>query len=351
MGNYLSVNNWVVKDNILNQLQAEQLSLSELRFFSIYLSKINPNDPKSAEVEFSLDEYCAILNIQRINNWRLDNMSKSLLSKVIELNEYSDGQLVKREYVHLYRKFTLNKDLKTGDIRIKIVCSDEIMSHLFELKKYFFKYQLWNTLCLSSKSQVRMYEILKQNEFKKNCVIKMDELKGYLGTPTGSYQVYSNFRLRVLEPCRKELLAKTDIGFNYKPIRMGRGGKVVAISFDIFENKNYQQSLALDNLFPKGQLVEPIEPFSVEKSIDELEKELYADACEHQFTENEMNLISFQLTRIVPYETEEYATLIRRTDVLHSKYMEFKIKKDSGSIKHEFAYFKKILESMITENN
>ena len=53
----LSSDYWIVKSNALNEIRNNRMSISQIRLFSIYLSKINPRDMKSREVTFKLDEY------------------------------------------------------------------------------------------------------------------------------------------------------------------------------------------------------------------------------------------------------------------------------------------------------
>ena len=52
----------VQKRNVLNELRANNLTLQELRFFTIYLSKINPYDKSTRTVKFSLSEYQKIIS-------------------------------------------------------------------------------------------------------------------------------------------------------------------------------------------------------------------------------------------------------------------------------------------------
>jgi hypothetical protein len=59
----------------------------------------------------------------------------------------------------------------------------------------------------------------------------MDALREMLGLRKTEYQVFSNFRIRVLEPARQELLEKIGQSFTWEPIRQGRGGKVTAVRF------------------------------------------------------------------------------------------------------------------------
>ena len=53
----------VSKRNVLNELRSNNMTLQELRFFSIYLSKINPQDIDTRVVRFPLDDFQKIMNL------------------------------------------------------------------------------------------------------------------------------------------------------------------------------------------------------------------------------------------------------------------------------------------------
>ena len=53
----------VQKRNILNELRSNNMTLQELRFFSIYLSKINPRDVSTRVVRFPLSDFQKIMEL------------------------------------------------------------------------------------------------------------------------------------------------------------------------------------------------------------------------------------------------------------------------------------------------
>ena len=75
----------VKKRNSLNEMRAKDMTLQELRFLSIYLSKINKDDLSTRRVCFSLDDFQAIMELSQV---KLDNMKKAtdaLLSRVVSV--------------------------------------------------------------------------------------------------------------------------------------------------------------------------------------------------------------------------------------------------------------------------
>ena len=57
----------VEKRNILNDMRRKNMSLQELRFLAIYLSKINARDINTRVVRFSLDDFRKIMEIEGRN--------------------------------------------------------------------------------------------------------------------------------------------------------------------------------------------------------------------------------------------------------------------------------------------
>ena len=57
----------VEKRNILNEVRRTSMSLQELRFFSIYLAKINARDIKTRLVRFKLSDFQKIMGFGKMN--------------------------------------------------------------------------------------------------------------------------------------------------------------------------------------------------------------------------------------------------------------------------------------------
>jgi len=64
----VSSEHWIVKSNVLNEVRNTRMTISQVRLFSIYLSKINPLDENSREVTLKLDEYSKIMQFKQINS-------------------------------------------------------------------------------------------------------------------------------------------------------------------------------------------------------------------------------------------------------------------------------------------
>lgn len=234
----LNKNALVYKRNELNELRANNFTLQELRFFSIYLSKINHNDINTRVVRFALQDFKDIMDYKELNIPRLKASSKSLLKKSVNIPLESGGF---REVV-LFDQFTVDKDSNSGEWFVEISASNAALPFMFDFKNRYFKYELWNALRLSAPSQVRMYELLKQYENIGKREIRVDDLQEMLGT---SYNRWDRFKKSVLDNCQKALKEITDISFDYERGKTGAGGKWLSIIFYIHQNEPENKQMVL----------------------------------------------------------------------------------------------------------
>ena len=156
----------VEKQNMLNEVQSCEMTLQEMRFFCIYLCRINARNPETRVVRFSIPDFQRIMELAEPN---LENLKKTA------------GNLLKH-----FKYCEVGIDAETHEGYVEINAHDDAMPLLFEYKTRYFAYEIWNALRLKSTNQIRMYEILKQHEFNqtrnhKPFIVKVDELKELLG--------------------------------------------------------------------------------------------------------------------------------------------------------------------------
>jgi len=231
----------VTKRNVLNEIRANTMSLQELRFFSIYLSKINPSDKKTRVVRFPIEDFKTIMEIGRVNIDHMKTITNSLLSKVVNVPNDSGGYTG----FQLFKQCVVDMDNEDGWY-VEIDAHDRALPLMFEFKDRYFSYKLWNALRLKSANQLRMYEILKQYERVGERVIPVVELKNLLGIEPTEYPRYGDFKRWVLDACQVALTENTDITFTYEPYgKKGRGGKVIQLKFTIKKNEGFIDPISL----------------------------------------------------------------------------------------------------------
>lgn len=396
-------NNYLIeKNNILNDINANSMKLQELRFFSIYLARINCRDINSRAVKFPIEDFQKIMDLGRLNMDHLKTITNRLLSKIVTLVKpnggYTSFQVFKRCRVY---------ENENGKWYIEIDAHDDALPLMFEFKEKYFTYELWNALRLKSSNQLRLYEILKQYEYIGERTIDIDELKNLIGIETFKYPRYGNFKIWVLDACQKALSANTDIKFAYEPIKnKGKAGKVKAIKFIISKNTGYKDPLLLSEFIDEKEVADILANNEIDdilanneiantlsmdkivindrsdrkevmaktpkiakkeapkkaqkRPLDETTKEpsyfesrtypLLTEACQSEFNMYELQVLYNLLIRIVPY-TAVLGTLsyeLKIYDHLKKKYDEFirrTMRKDLAQVKSRFGYMKKLLEA------
>ena len=307
----------VEKSNELNEVRINGMTLQQLRFFSIYLAKINARDIDTRTVRFSLEDFRKIMNLGKFTNIRHFQMvTNGLLCKVINTPIKSGGY---RSF-QLFKECTLDKD-GDGEWFIEIDAHERALPFMFDLKGRYFKYQLWNALRLNSTNQLLIYELLKQHQKAGKLEISVKSLQDRLELTEEYKERWDNFKVRVLEACRKALTEITDLTFTYERGKTGKGGKWLTIIFYIKKNDDYIDQLTLDEFielqdeseFDESEFDESefIEEEQVELQYDE-HLRFIAEACDYEFNNIEMQMISAA--------TVEIRDEIKRFDFLREQY-------------------------------
>ena len=348
----LKKNYLIKKRNVLNEIRANSMTLQELRFFSIYLSKINARDSSTRVVRFSMDDFHAIMELDsRINIDYMKRVTDSLLCKVVNVPDERGG----------YTGFQLFKECKVSmddknEWYVEIDAHDKALPLMFDFQARFFSYQLWNALRLRSSNQLRMYEILKQYEKIGTRVLGVDELKELLGIGKNEYgDRFDNFKKKVLDACQEALKESTDIKFTYEPHgKKGKGGKILFLKFTIEKNTEYVDQLTLFEFIEerRHEIGEDLDDWDEQKDTsggdgEDMSSayreriEFLAEACNNEFSFNEVVVLFNEMKSKLPH------SLIREDvqcyDYLMDKYREMIMRDERTKIKHRFGYLRSII--------
>lgn len=242
----------VEKRNVLNEVRKNNMSLQELRFFSIYLSKINARDTSTRVVRFPLCDFQKIMEIgsdMNITHFKLitDRLLGQIVSIPAERGGYTSFQI--------FKECTVTRD-ENEEWYVEIDAHDKALPLMFDFKDKYFTYELWNALRLKSVNQLRMYELLKQFENVGERKMTLQELRDMLGIKVNEYPRWDRFKERVLESCQQALEENTDICFDYEPIKTGR--KISGVCFIIKKNKKHKDQLTLNQFIKEQKSVREI---------------------------------------------------------------------------------------------
>ena len=338
-------NDYVVeKRNVLNEMRAKGWTLQQLRFFSIYLSKINARDSYTRLVRFSISEFQKIMDLKRVQSKDIKPAIDGLLGKIIYAPLIKNG--VEKGYTafQLFKECSVCQD-DNGVWYIEIDAHDKALPLIFDFKREYFKYPLWNVLRLRGSNQHRMYEVLKQYENLKEITItyaRLRELIGieeheYVDKLTGKHR-WNNFKTKVLDECKKNLAELTDIKYTYKAEK--RGGLNKKITFTIEKNQCCSDRLIFDD-FVQSHMDELEDHENAETSQYDKKMVFLAGACDNEFTTKEIIVLYDLMLARLPYgivrdEIECYNYILHKF-----RYMGMRNEKEP--VKNRFAYMKSLI--------
>lgn len=215
------------------------LSLQEQKLILTLASMVQPNDEEFKEYEFKIKDFMNLLDVRDEKKYiEIPKITKDLMKKVFEIKEGEDIIQLSWLSSARYRK---------GKGIAVLKFDSSLKPYMLQLKEVYTSYKLENILSLKSKYSLRLYELLKCNQFKKVWEIELEELKKILVATEKSYSVYQNIKNRIVIQAQKELKEKTDISFDFEEIKTGR--KVTSIKFFIKPNKkgNAPKQTLVDN--------------------------------------------------------------------------------------------------------
>jgi plasmid replication initiation protein len=328
----------VQKRNILNEIRANNMTVQELRFFSIYLAKINKDDMTTRILRFPLEDFQKIMEYGRLKISQIKATTDSLLCKVVHIPLDTGGYTS----FQLFKECTVTRS-DDGGWYVEIDAHDKALPLMFEFKKKYFSYKLWNALRLKSANQVRMYEILKQYEKAGERIVSVEELRELLGIEKNEYPKWERFRVRVLDACRGALAESTDISFTYEPYgRKGPGGKILTLKFVIRKNEYYVDHITKNEFISLKK--DEAEDGPIKTRHDEI-IELMSDACENEFTKEQVLILLDLVIQIIPIGITGVGT--DHHDYLSHKFHELKYQGTKKKIEKYFEYFKAMIKADI----
>jgi plasmid replication initiation protein len=161
---------------------------------------------------------------------------------------------------------------ENGDGYIEIEVSDKLKPYFLEIANgEFFYYHILNTRVLKSTYSIKLYLLLKSYRRFGKLEVMLNELREILEIEPTAYPLYKNFKARILETARVEILEKTDLSFEYEDVRRTRKSPVEKIIFYIHDNPNAKEILeknriSFTKITPPTLFEQPQIPFKEESS-------------------------------------------------------------------------------------
>lgn len=154
---------------------------------------------------------------------------------------------------------------------IELQFNPVLIPHLLELKEKFTKYNIRNISELQSVYSIRIFEFIKENEFKKDGFeASINELKEMLfmkaedNNGVELYPLYADFKKRVLLKAQEDLTKYCDTTYEFDEIKEGR--RVVSIYFRPIKNKE-NNTMTTPSVSPTAKNTEKIDTSVLEDLI------------------------------------------------------------------------------------
>ena len=219
----------VIKSNSLIDMQTD-LKLTQLKIFTKVIMQ-TVKEPSGEFCRFSIQELMKEFHMVDSNHTALKKATAGMIKAVILKNQNGEVQLP------LFTKVSYDKGI------VDMYLHPELKPYVLDIKQRYTKYYFKSITGLNSIYSMRLYELLKEYEFRKSRSFSMEELRFLLNIWKDKYAKYTDFKKRVLISSQKELEEKTDIAFEFEEFRERR--KVVRLDFKIISQQ--KESLEVSN--------------------------------------------------------------------------------------------------------
>lgn len=291
----------IQKSRPLQSLSETDLTLPEFKILDAYLSRVNSHDPDKRTVRLEKGELEKALGVTEIKK---DDLNKRLrhLFQVIEVKD--DSKLKGFKLINLFEEADAEQD-DDGLWQITLTCTPSAREYVFNIDNIgYLRYRLKNVVNLTSRYSYVLFLYLLDNRFRKKWSIHLADLKAILNCNAERYKQFKFFNSEILKKCKNELIEKTDISFEYNPVKRGRN--VVEIEFIIRTvadkvSETLPEQLTIDDL-TKTQMLD-YQSGEYETEVDyggELATLLGESALDNEFSPEQVRVIQDLVMKAVP---------------------------------------------------
>jgi plasmid replication initiation protein len=292
----LSKNLPVVKNDKLIYARYNSTSTG-MKIIYVAASKIKSEDMLLKEFTFSVRELCDLLEIKATGKYdKLKRSCKDLIQSYVYIETEKGWELYPWFSKIRYKE-------KEGQIVIQF--NEHLSSYLLYVRDNIYtKISLHSVLSFKSQYAMRFYEICSQALKFKNIaekVIAIDELRLMFGIDPNEYNLYGDFKRKVLIQAQKEINGISDIYFDFEEEKEAR--RVIMLRFVIKRNPKNQSKEDILEIYERQKEM-PVKELALElqallfekyKCILDIEYILYFSRKAIQATidginENEFNL-------------------------------------------------------------
>ena len=222
----------VIKDNALI-MASYTLSVEEQRLILICIEKAQriKNRDRNAPIEVSISahDYADVCNLSVKSAYNaLSTSSERLFDRYLRLD---DDKILRRvRWLQEHAKYVSG--------RIKIVFSNEVSKHIFDITNADNAMRLRQATQLKSQHSIRLFGIFNMavdNEKQHGIwIVSLERLKQVLELE-GQYDMWTDLKRKVIEPALKLINTNTSMQVSWS-IHQKQKRQIESIKFDIFES-------------------------------------------------------------------------------------------------------------------
>lgn len=273
----LSEKSLVVQSNRLIEAKY-RLSVEEQKIIKILISQIRREDAEFKDYEFRVKDLAEMLGMGHRDPYGvLRVITKRLLTRALEFHNPETNTILQASWLAgaLYKK---------GEGTVCLSFHPYLKPLLLQLQSYFTKYELGQVMQFKGQYTIRFFELRKSflGRNIKEVFFSLSELWEMLGLKKDEYKVFKNFKNRVLEPARIELLEKTEKSFTWEAVKQGRGGKVIGVRF-IFDNETITEATETKEEKEQKDLIKVNEKTEPPKENEQ--QEIFTDEIQQTLSE------------------------------------------------------------------
>lgn len=227
----LSQKTLVVQSNRLIEAKY-RLSVEEQKIIKILISHIKREDEGFKDYEFRVKDLAEMLGMGHKDIYRvLPKITERLMSRVLKFYNPDTQTLLQTSWLS-------SAEYRKGQGTVSLCFDPKLKPLLLQLQSYFTKYELGQVMQFKGQYTIRFFELRKSflGRNIKEVFFSLSDLWEMLGLQKDEYKIFRDFKNRVLEPARIELLEKTEKSFTWEAVKQGRGGKVIGVRF-IFDSE------------------------------------------------------------------------------------------------------------------
>lgn len=184
-------------------------SVGEGRLIRALIAQISPSDEDFKLYRVSVSDFARLFNITGESAYeQIKKAADELTSRKIKIEKGKSW---------LFMNWLSSAEYVQGSGYVELCFDKKLKPYLLQLKGYFTQYELESVVSFKSAYSIRIYELLKAEQFKAgksgkfSKTFSYEELRAILGVADSEYSQFAFFRVNVIEIAVREINATSNI--------------------------------------------------------------------------------------------------------------------------------------------